>query len=155
MSELEPEVIWLILGMLLILSEFLLPGLIAAFFGAGALVVGLLIWAGMPAGGPLPFVVFSVVSIGALLLLRSRFKPWFAGRSLGVRSTGPDDDFVGHQARVIDGFSPDSGGFGRVSYRDAPWKAQVREMPEDGHLEAGDRVTIVDRSGSILTVRRS
>ena len=39
---LKPEVIWFLIGIALLVMEFLLPGLIVAFFGAGACVVALI-----------------------------------------------------------------------------------------------------------------
>ncbi len=147
----EPEVVWILAGILLIVAEFVVPGLIVIFFGFSALVVGLLIWAGMPGGGALPFLVFSGVSIGSLLLLRKQFKSWFVGRSMGVQITGVDDDFVGHEAVVVSGFSPSQADSGRVAYRGTQWDARA----VDGEaFQTGDPVKIVSRKGPVLIVER-
>jgi membrane protein implicated in regulation of membrane protease activity len=149
MESITPELIWVLLGISLILAEFVLPGLIAIFFGLGALAVGLLLWAGMSGEGALPFVVFSGVSVGSLLLLRGLFKPWFTGRSLGVQVTGEDDDFVGHKAEVASGFDESRGSAGRIIYRGTQWDARAA----DGcALEIGSQVQIVDREGSVLII---
>lgn len=149
MEAMPPELIWLLLGILLILAEFVLPGLIAIFFGLGALVVGLLLWAGMPGDGPVPFVVFSGVSVGSLLLLRGLFKPWFTGRSLGVQVTGEDEDFVGRKAEVVSGFDALRSSSGRIIYRGTQWEARAA----DGcALEIGSQVRIVGREGSVLII---
>ena len=37
----KPEIIWVLVGLLLLLMEFAVPGLIIFFFGLGAWVVGL------------------------------------------------------------------------------------------------------------------
>lgn len=151
MGVIPTEFAWVILGILLILMEFVLPGLIVIFFGIGALAVGILIWAGMLGGGALPFVVFSGVSIGSLLILRNQFKSWFMGRSLGVQVTGEDEDFVGRKAEVISGFSESPEDIGRVSYRGALWDA--RAIDEDV-FNAGEKVRIVGREGSVLIIKR-
>lgn len=149
MEAITPELIWVLLGISLILAEFVLPGLIAIFFGLGALVVGLLLWAGMPGDGPLPFVVFSGVSVGSLLLLRGLFKPWFTGQSLGVQTTGEDDDFVGHRAEVVSGFGASRRSSGRIIYRGTQWEARA---VDDCALEIGAQVRIVGREGSVLII---
>ena len=100
MESITPELIWVLLGISLILAEFVLPGLIVIFFGFGALVVGLLLWAGMPGEGSLPFIVFSGVSVGSLLLLPRLFSLGLAGRSLGVQVAGDTMIFCGRKGRV-------------------------------------------------------
>lgn len=149
MESVSPEFLWVFLGILLIMAEFVLPGLIVIFFGLGALITGLLIWAGMPGEGAWPFIVFPVVSVSALLLLRGFFKPWFAGHSLSAQSTGADEDFIGHRARVVSGFNDAQGVTGRVAYRGANWDAQAAR---DQAFKVGDQVRIVGREGSILTI---
>ena len=149
MESITPELIWVLLGISLILAEFVLPGLIAIFFGFGALAVGLLLWAGMPGEGALPFVVFSSVSVGSLLLLRGLFEPWFTGRSLGVQITGKDDDFIGHTAKVVSGFNELRSSTGRVSYRGTQWDAYATA---DCVLETGAQVQIVGRKGPVLII---
>ena len=149
MEAITPELIWVLLGLSLILAEFVLPGLIAIFFGLGALAVGLLLWAGMPGDGALPFVVFSGVSIGSLLLLRGLFKSWFTGRSLGVQVTGEDNDFVGHRAKVVSGFGESQISTGRIIYRGTQWEARTAAGCA---LEIGSQVQIVGREGSVLII---
>ena len=149
MESITPELIWVLLGISLILAEFVLPGLVAIFFGLGALAVGLLLWAGMSGEGALPFVVFSSVSVGSLLLLRGLFKPWFTGRSLGVQATGEDEDFVGYKAEVVSGFSELRSSTGRVIYRGTQWDARAAA---DCVLETGARVEIVGRRGPVLII---
>ena len=39
---LKPEIIWALVGIILLLLEFMMPGLIIAFFGVGALIVALI-----------------------------------------------------------------------------------------------------------------
>ena len=39
---LEPEILWFIAGLIMLLLEFAMPGLIIAFFGVGAWIVAVL-----------------------------------------------------------------------------------------------------------------
>lgn len=148
---LSPEMIWIVTGIVLILAEFVLPGLIVIFFGLGALITGLAIWGGMAANGPWPFVLFSVVSLGSLLFLRKYCKAWFTGRSMGTQITGEDEDFIGHMVEIASGFDAQNPTYGRVTYRGAQWDAR-----SDTPLDAppGTRATITARQGSLLIISK-
>ncbi len=148
----DPEIIWMLLGIFLILAEFAVPGLVVVFFGFSALIVGLLIWPGIiPEEGPLPFVVFAVVSLGTLLLLRKQCKSWFVGKSIGSQITGEDDDFLGREAIVASGFDNARVQAGRVTYRGTQWDARTAE---ESPLKAGDPVKIIGRKDSVLIVEK-
>ena len=150
-SEIGPEVIWAAVGILLILMEFAVPGLIVIFFGIGALAVGLLIWVGMPTDYGLPFIMFSVISVGALLLLRKRFKLMFVGNTITGGTGSEDDDFLGRQAEVESGFDGNKLDKGRVFFRGTQWQARAKGV---GGFAKGDQVRIVDRDGSELIVEK-
>jgi membrane protein implicated in regulation of membrane protease activity len=139
---------WLAAGVGLIVVELLVSGFVAVFFGIGAIVVGLALWMGMPASGPLPWLLFSVTALALLFGLRARFREWFTGRSI---SRDVDDDFVGRTARVVDGFADATHAFGRVDYRGANWDAQC---PSGSVLAAGERVRITGRDGTTLHVEK-
>ncbi|MCY4211722.1 MAG: NfeD family protein [Gammaproteobacteria bacterium] len=149
MSTISAEHIWLLIGFILIFLEFIAPGLIFIFFGMGAITVGLLIFAGIPSSGSIPFFIFSGVSLGYLLLLRKFFKNWFTGRTLSERATGDDDDFIGSVAEVTSGFEKGQINHGRVMYRGALWDAQTDQKHS---LAVGDKVKIVNRKNSLLIV---
>ena len=77
---------WVIGGVLIILTELVVTGIVAVFFGIGAIVTGLAIALGMPGTGWAPFVLCSVVSIGTLVALRDRFSPWMRQHRRGRRA---------------------------------------------------------------------
>ena len=66
---LESYAFWLLLGLALLLSEFFFPGLIAVFFGLGALLVGALTLVGLVEGLAWQVLLFSLFSVGTLWLL--------------------------------------------------------------------------------------
>lgn len=141
--------IWVVVGLLLILSELFVTGFVAVFLGVGALVTGIAIALGMPGDGALPFVVFSGVSVGTLLALRARFADWFKGGMHSGSSGEADDDFLGRDARVLRGFGQADRGRGEVEYRGAAWAARSRDILAEGEL-----VIITGRNDMTLFVAR-
>lgn len=138
--------IWLIAGVLLILGEFIVPGLIVIFFGVGAIITAITTWMGwtetIVSQGP----VFAISSLVCLFGLRRVMKKWFVGDS----ETGGhdmDDDFTGHEAIVLRDL-PGSDGEGRVEIKGATWKAR-----SENPIPAGQAVIIERRDNLTLYVR--
>jgi membrane protein implicated in regulation of membrane protease activity len=67
---------WVILGFALGVLEVLVPGFIFLGFAIGAVVTGVLVGLGVPAGPTAVILIFAVVSVLAWLVLR---------RAVGVR----------------------------------------------------------------------
>ncbi|KAF0114574.1 MAG: hypothetical protein FD150_1460 [Rhodobacteraceae bacterium] len=67
---------WVILGFALGVLEVLVPGFIFLGFAIGAVVTGILVGFGVPAGLPALILIFAVVSVIAWFVLR---------RTMGVR----------------------------------------------------------------------
>jgi inner membrane protein len=61
---------WVILGFALGVLEVLAPGFIFLGFAIGAVVTGILVGFGIPAGLPALILIFAVVSVVAWLVLR-------------------------------------------------------------------------------------
>jgi len=139
------ELIWVVLGFILIAAEMYLNAFIIIFFGIAAVLVGILLWIGMPGGYGVPFFVFGGLSVGMLLLLRSRFQSWFKGASEDAQQ---DDDFLGRDAVVESGFDVASPHRGKVSYRGASWDARTTLGP----FAPGTYVRITGRDSSMLIV---
>jgi len=139
---------WLILGALLILSEFFMTGLVAIFFGVGALLVGLLVAFGLLDGLAEQILVFAVLSVATLLFARERIKIWFRGK-VSERWDG-DRNLIasrGQRVTVTRGFVD---GIGQVRLSGADWKAESI----DGDHEQGATVWVVGNQGITLTVSR-
>ncbi len=136
---------WLLLGFFLLLVEMLTPdGFFFLFFGAGALVVGLL--AGLNYGGPpwLQWLLFSVFSIVALLLFR---KPLLEKVRRSQR-TGEVDSMVGETAVVVRDIEVN--GVGKVELRGTTWSAVNAGSTA---LAAGQRCSVEKVEGLMLHVR--
>ncbi len=138
--------IWTVGGILLVLAEFLVPGLIIIFFGTAALITGLAIYAGLPTDYGLPFLLFATLSILQLVIVRRHFKKWFTGgNAVNQQSL---EEFIGHEAIVISGFA-EGDTHGKVEFKGASWSALCDEP-----LQPGERVRISSREGITLTVNR-
>lgn len=140
---------WLVAGLLMIGSEFLIPGFVIFFFGAGALATGLLTWIlpGLESSFPLQIALWATSSSVSLALLRKYFKPIFTGKLLGKNTD--DRESIGEVAHVIEPIKP--GENGRVRYHGTSWTA----MSYDESFEVGDDVEIMSKDGMTLVVTRS
>ncbi len=140
-------VFWLSLGLLLAVSEFVVPGFVIIFFGAGALVTGLLklLWNGLP--DSLALLLFALFSLGSLLLFR---RTWVGGKVLrddGTKNEGDvDETCIGRKVSVVEAIAP--GKAGKVELNGANWTAEAEES-----LEAGAVAIVTERRGLTLVVK--
>ena len=143
---LRPEVIWTIVGLVLLLMEFIVPGLIIFFFGVGAFVVaGVCFFVDPPLD--IQLLIFIVASVASLITLRRWIKGVFKGYSSDKKDMAHDiEEFIGQTAVVIGEIAP--GSTGKVEFRGTNWSAQ-----SDVTLEKGTTVEIVGRSGLTLKVK--
>jgi membrane protein implicated in regulation of membrane protease activity len=134
-------IFWAILGFLMVISEFFIPGLVIIFFGAGALLTALLtaIIPGLSAlmiPQILMWVGFSSLS---LISLRRYFKRIFTGQMITAGEHDYDDG--GKTAKVLETIKPDSPG--RISYKGTSWEARSF----DKTYKKGSRVWILKKEG--------
>ena len=129
----NPAVIWFLIGLVLLLSEFFLPGLIILFFGVGCWVasLGLLFMPDMPLN--IQLAIFLISSILSLALLRNYLKKWLG------KSEKKDDsnleEYVGRNCVAETDFVPGIGG--KVSFKGALWEAT-----SNSEIKKGDALTI-------------
>ena len=76
--SISPEIIWFVIGFVLILVEFAIPGLIVIFFGLGAWVVSFTCWLELTTTLQAQMAVFTVAL------------PW-ASANLASRESAPRD----------------------------------------------------------------
>jgi membrane protein implicated in regulation of membrane protease activity len=111
--------LWVLLGFFLLLTELLTPGgLYLLFFGASAIVVGLL--GGMELSGPdwMQWLLFSILSIVALALFR---RPLLRKLRLATQSKEVDS-LVGETAAVLEDIPVE--GVGKAELRGTSWSAR-------------------------------
>lgn len=126
-SLLSPELIWFCAGVILILLEFAVPGVILVFFGLGAVLTSALTWAGLLHGATAQLVVFAFSSLALLFGLRKYAGRFFKGDS----SEEKDDEYAGKIVRVTRKIAPGSID-GKVFFEGTEWKADSSEEISEG-----------------------
>ncbi len=140
--------IWILVGLGLLALEVMVPGgIILLFFGAAAVVVGVLVSLGI--GGPVWFqwAVFSVLSVASLLMLRG---PILRRLERTEDAAGHVDSLVGKSVVVAEDIAP--GADGRAELRGTSWGAQNVGAEA---LAQGDRGVVEGVDGLKLYIRRS
>ncbi|WP_019677433.1 NfeD family protein [Arsukibacterium perlucidum] len=137
--------IWIIVGVLLILSELLATSIVAVFLGIGAIVVGILLQLGWIESATMQYLTFGVVSLALLLLARGHFKRWFTGYTAdqGEQPSRLKDD-IGNRVVVLADFQQ---GAGRVVLNGVQWDARSSEP-----LKAGEVAWVIANEGIHLIV---
>lgn len=144
----NPILIWFIAGLALILSEFMIPGVILVFFGAGAWLAAVTTALGWTPGWTSQLLTFGVSSLVLLLVLRR----WFRSRFFGY--VGDDNNLEsnidGLAGQIVTVLAAIDAGHddGRVEFKGASWKAT-----SDKPIPAGQRAVILSADGISLKVR--
>lgn len=135
---------WLVLGLFLVAAELATPGgFFIIFFGAGALVVGLLARVGMAGPPAMQLALFAGLSVGSLLLFRARLLALFQKEP----QAPPVDILVGEIGTVTGDLAP--GEVGRVELRGTAWSARNTSPLL---LPSGSRCQVVRVDGLMLLV---
>jgi len=142
----QPYMIWFIVGLALILSEFALPGIILIFIGLGAWLAAFTAWMAWTPTLASQMTVFTVGSLVFLVGLRRFFTEWFMGLSKNGDARDAEEEFAGKEVKVVSAIA--NGRDGKVEFKGANWNAR-----SDDSLEPGSIAIIVSRNGLILTVR--
>jgi len=135
---------WWIAAAVLATAETFLPGAIAIWFAAAALVVGALLLI-MPVAWQLQLVLFGALGIAAVFVWR-RYR--FSG---GNESAQPNLNqrglqYVGHEFTLIEALR---GGSGKIQLGDTVWLVSGADAP------VGARVRVTGVDGTVLRVERS
>ena len=141
----QPAVIWFVIGFILLLLEFVLPGLILFFFGLGAWIVALAtLFFDISFNEQL--IIFVVSSIVTIFLLRSWVKKMIYTNKHSTEIL--EDEFLGKIAKVIKPISPEENG--TVAFKGTVWQAASPE-----YLAAGQNVIITGNESILLLVSSS
>lgn len=136
--------VWVIGGLVVALAELVIPGLIALFLGAGAVITGLLVLAGFLQDLGSQLLAWIFFSFVLFFLFRDRIMKYFpALESKDARTE--DQVMTGKIVEVIEDITPERPG--RVHVHDTSWQAISRHA-----VQAGSKVKITSREGLILTV---
>ncbi len=128
----NPQLIWFLIGLALVLFEFMAPGIILVFFGLGAWTAAISTWVGLTTGWTASVLVFVVSSIIYLVLLRRWFKARFIGFEGDPQNPQENiDEFQGQIVLVTRSIGPDSDD-GQVEFKGAPWTARSKSIIAEG-----------------------
>jgi membrane protein implicated in regulation of membrane protease activity len=143
---LKPEYIWAIIGVVLLIMELFIPGLVVFFFGVGALLVAVVcLVADIHINAQL--LIFLITSVVFLLALRNRLKGVFSGFSKSRPSMSQNPpEFIGEKVTVMQAISPVLPGM--VEMHGTNWKARAEVA-----IPAGAMVEIIGNENLTLVVK--
>jgi membrane protein implicated in regulation of membrane protease activity len=137
---------WIVLGFLLLILEMLAPGAILMWFGAGALLVGGLLFLFPDMGWDWQVLIFASISLASIFTWKK------------LRKDSPDDNteagtlnqrgkaLIGRRIPLVEAIT---NGIGRVQIDDTFWRV---EGPD---LEIETLVTVIDSDGATLKVEQA
>jgi len=143
---LRPELIWFVVGLVLLMGEFFIPGLVVFFFAIGAFVVAA-VCAVTELSLNWQLGIFLVCSLASLAVLRRWLRGIFAGHVSSQQDGSENlEDFVGQRAVVKERIDPKLGG--KVEFHGTDWRAV-----SDQEVAEGEVVEIVGKEDLTLRVR--
>ncbi len=131
--------VFLIGGGVLMALELAVPGLIVVFFGAAAVITGLLSLSGIVTDITTLLVIWVVLSLALVLLLR-RFAIRLFPSESSYRLVEDDVDAIGRIVDVVATVS-ESGTEGRISYNGTTWPV----ISSGGQIRKGRKARILYR----------
>jgi len=142
---LQPQYIWLIVGFILLLLEFAIPGLITAFFGFSAILVGVFAMF-FDISVNTQLVIFIAMSVTSIISLRNWFLT-FLGRNSSNIAAELQSEYIGQKVVVTKEIEPDRPG--KVEFHGTNWEAEAGECIAEGKV-----VVITDKKNLTLTVEQ-
>jgi membrane protein implicated in regulation of membrane protease activity len=125
----NPTLLWFLLGLALILLEFVVPGVILVFFGIGAWAAAVTTYFGLTASFQSQLLVFAVMG--------------------DVQDQTKNlDEFSGQRVVVLEDVIPNKME-GAVEFKGARWRAV-----SDEHIKNGEMAIVTGVDGIILKVRK-
>lgn len=144
-----PEILWFVVGLILILLEFVVPGVVLAFFGIGAWIVSLLVYLDILPSLTSQLIIFSVASLTLLFSLRRWVKDKFFGHISGAQDLSQNlNEFVGKKVHVLSDVVPGRSE-GMVEFKGTNWSAV-----SDEEIKSGETAVIVKNDGLILIIKK-
>lgn len=137
--------VWIIIGAILLVIEFAVPGAVFGFIGAAAVITGGLIHYGHIDGFVDIMMTFFITSLVFILVLRSALLKLFPDNSV-VHNTDELQDALGRIVEVTEDITPYKRG--RIKYLETSWEAQA-----DTEFVAGDQVIIAGQDGNCWIVK--
>ena len=145
MNWLTPEVMWFLIGLILLLAELALPSFILIFFGIGAWTATLTTWiTGIETEAQI--AVFLVASLASLLTFRKKFLLSFEKVKPATQFKDVESDFIGKIAVTSEPVDKVSG---HVMFNGTSWKAV-----SDDAISEGQNVEIISKENITLKIKQ-
>lgn len=138
----NPVFIWAVIGLILLVLDFIVRSFVLLFFGAGAWCVA---FYSFFVKSPIEQEV--ILFLFCSLILLAIFRKWMKNtfdRAIENTAEMFNVDFIGHTATATTSFKKNE--CGRVIYRGAPWKALSHADIEKGQLVEiihKERITLI------------
>lgn len=143
----NPVFWWILTGILLMIAEFIIPGIILVFFGLGALITALLSLLIPALSINWQLSIFIITSLLSLFSLRHWFKQIFTGNTKHATGDGMvTEGLAGEEGIVITAITPDLPG--KIQLHGTTWKAKSADC-----IEPGTHVTVIDQKSLTLIVK--
>lgn len=139
----QAAVIWFIIGFILFLLEFIVPGLILFFFAVGAWVAALFCYY-TDISVNIQLIIFVISSLASIFLLRGWAKKVLYGKPKSKALL--EDEFIGKIAVTETAISP--GQNGKVAFRGTSWTATSEDT-----IAPGQQVIITGNDSILLIVK--
>jgi len=141
------QYIWILVGFLLLLMEFAIPGLITVFFGVAAILVGILTFF-FDLTLNVQLTIFIAISVTLILLLRKWFLSFFSGdESNQTEDKIQSAEYIGKKVVVTKQIHPERPG--KVELHGTNWTAEA-----DAFIAKGASVEIIGKRNITLFVRQ-
>jgi membrane protein implicated in regulation of membrane protease activity len=142
-SLFNPAVLWFIIGFVLFVLEFAVPGLILLFFAVGAWIVAILsLFMDLSINSQI--VIFIASSTLSVLFFRKWVKRIISSQK--GSSEIMEDEFIGKVGKAETNIAP--GMNGKVAFRGTSWDAC-----SDDRIYKGENVVVVGNESIILKVK--
>lgn len=134
---------WIVIGLVLIVLEMLLPGFVLLWFGAGAIMVGGLLFVFPDMSWQWQFFIFSILSASSLF-------GWRYWKKDNVEDN-PESGVLNQRGKALIGretvlIEPIVNGVGRIQVDDTFWRVNGEDA------ENGQLVRIIDVNGATLKI---
>ena len=141
---------WFGIGILLTVSEFVVPGFVICFFGISAMVVSIICAFINDLSLAWQLTLFAAISVILLFLSRLIAPQIFKGGTVqdGFKGDIDSDDVVGKKAIVKQAITANTSG--KVEFRGSLWEAVA-----DCDIPEGETVIVVKRENLTLTVTKN
>ena len=146
LNWLGPELTWFLIGIILLVLELVIPGLVLFFFGVSAWIISLiLLFVDISATSQVS--LFTALSIVLIFTLREKLKFYFQGQTTHSEIHEIQSDFIGKQVTVTETIK--TNGFGKIELNGTNWKAKSEDT-----INIGESAEIIKKDNLTLIVKK-